>query len=224
VLCSVIEAFLLLISSQVCSYYTQHLHQQHPVLAKPQLHDRSHTSKAVAICLIFLEGHVSQSDGSFLWWLITCISGNGHPVLQAILSEVVCNGAWPQTHNVSFAMSMRCYRLQIHSSKVHELCLWHVMKLYICVKFNLKSTNSKGNRVEHGVVVGGQAHLHLLVMQSRGVSCICRRVGQGHSARPSSGAKKWVDCSPGEWLHLCHYTFLFCSLGLPDSRDSSVQY
>jgi hypothetical protein len=44
--------------------------------------------------------------------------------------------------------------------------------------------------VEHGVVVGGQAHLHLLVMQSRGVSCICRRVGQGHSARPSSGAKK----------------------------------
>jgi hypothetical protein len=64
--------------------------------------------------------------------------------------------------------------------------------------------------VEHGVVVGGQAHLHLLVMQSRGVSCICRRVGQGHSARPSSGAKKWVDCSPGEWLHLCHYTFLFC--------------
>ncbi len=107
------------------SYYTQHVHQQHPVLAKPQLYDRSHISKSVAISLIFSEDYVSQSDGSFLWWLITCISGNGHPVLQAILSEVVCNGAWPQTHNVSFAMSMRCYRLQIHSSKVHELCLWH---------------------------------------------------------------------------------------------------
>jgi len=31
----------------------------------------------------------------------------------------------------------------------------------------------------------GQVHMHLLVMQSRGVPCICSRgIGQGHSTRP----------------------------------------
>jgi len=37
----------------------------------------------------------------------------------------------------------------------------------------------------------GQAHMHLLVMQSRRVPCICTRgIGQGHSTRPVRASVK----------------------------------
>jgi hypothetical protein len=58
----------------------------------------------------------------------------------------------------------------------------------------------------------GQAHVHLLVMQSRGVPCIRRGTGQGHSARSPSCAKKWADCSPGKFFCVCNCIFLLCLL------------
>jgi hypothetical protein len=49
-------------------------------------------------------------------------------------------------------------------------------------------------------------------MQSRGVPCICRGTGQGHSARSPSCAKKWADCSPGKCFCVCNCIFLLCLL------------
>jgi hypothetical protein len=44
--------------------------------------------------------------------------------------------------------------------------------------------------------------MHLLVMQSKGVPCICKGTRQGHLTRPPSCAKKWDDCSPSECFYL----------------------
>jgi hypothetical protein len=49
-------------------------------------------------------------------------------------------------------------------------------------------------------------------MQSRGIPCICRGIGQEHSTRPPSCAKKLDDSSPSECFYLWYYISLLCPL------------